>query len=567
MIMNPTAIKHVVVDGHSLTLESFVAIARYNATVELAPSALEAMKKSRALAEKIAAEGRVAYGITTGFGEFQKVAVPKEMSNQLSTNLILSHCTGTGEPYSQEQVRGMMVLRANALCVGLSGVRLVLVELLVEILSHCTAAGEPYADEIVRGMMLLRANALCGGVSGVRPILVEMLLEMLNKGVTPVVPQKGSLGSSGDLAPLAHMTLPMLGKGEAMYEGVKMPGAEAMAKAGIKTLDTLVSKEGLGMTNGTCAMTSVGALALYDTICAAQLGDVIASLSMEGLTGLRNAFDPRIHQVRGQKGQMLVAANMRKLLDGSEILDNCQKDRVQDAYALRCIPQLHGACRDALDYVREKVEIELNAVTDNPLMFLDDEAVISGGNFHGEPMALPFDFLGIAASELADASERRTERMVNPALSNGLTAFLTTEAGVNSGFMIVQYAAASMVSENKIYAHPASVDSIPSSANQEDIVSMGTTAARKAKMILQNTQDVLADELMTACQAIDIRRRLNTHGQGMTPLHEALYQHVREKVAFYEIDREIWPDIRAVEAMIRSGELLDIVKEYIPDFE
>ena len=508
MIMNPTAIKHVVVDGHSLTLESFVAIARYNATVELAPSALEAMQKSRALAEKIAAEGRVAYGITTGFGEFQKVAVPKEMSNQLSTNLILS---------------------------------------------HCTAAGEPYADEIVRGMMLLRANALCGGVSGVRPLLVEMLLEMLNKGVTPVVPQKGSLGSSGDLAPLAHMTLPMLGKGEAMYEGVKMTGAEAMAKAGIATLDTLVSKEGLGMTNGTCAMTSVGALALYDSICAAQLGDVIASLSMEGLTGLRNAFDPRIHQVRGQKGQMLVAANMRKLLAGSEILDNCQSDRVQDAYALRCIPQLHGACRDALEYVREKVEIELNAVTDNPLMFLDDQAVISGGNIHGEPSA--------------DASERRTEPMVNPALSNGLTAFLTTQAGVNSGFMIVQYAAASMVSENKVYAHPASVDSIPSSANQEDIVSMGTTAARKAKMILQNTQDVLADELLTACQAIDIRRRLNTHGQGLTPLHEAIYQHVRKEVAFYEVDREIWPDIRAVEKMIRSGELLDIVKEYIPDFE
>ena len=348
MIMNPTAIKHVVVDGHSLTLESFVAIARYNAPVELAPSALEAMKKSRALAEKIAAEGRVAYGITTGFGEFQKVAVPKEMSNQLSTNLILS---------------------------------------------HCTAAGEPYADEIVRGMMLLRANALCGGVSGVRPILVEMLLEMLNKGVTPVVPQKGSLGSSGDLAPLAHMTLPMLGKGEAMYEGVKMTGAEAMSKAGIATLDTLVSKEGLGMTNGTCAMTSVGALALYDSICAAQLGDVVASLSMEGLTGLRNAFDPRIHQVRGQKGQMLVAANMRKLLAGSEILDNCQSDRVQDAYALRCIPQLHGACRDALEYVREKVEIELNAVTDNPLMFLDDEAVISGGNFHDLPLTISYDFL------------------------------------------------------------------------------------------------------------------------------------------------------------------------------
>lgn len=522
MIMEPSEIKHVVMDGHSLTLESFVAVARYGATVELASSALEAMKRSRTLADKIAAEGRVAYGITTGFGEFQKVAVPKEMSNQLSTNLILS---------------------------------------------HCTAAGDPYADEIVRGMMLLRANALAGGVSGVRPILVQMLVEMLNRGVTPIVPEKGSLGSSGDLAPLAHMTLPMLGKGEAMYRGERMSGAEAMKKAGIETLDTLVSKEGLGMTNGTCAMTSVGALALYDTICVSQLADVIASLSFEGLTALRDAFDERIHAVRGQKGQMRVAANMRRLLEGSEILDNCQHDRVQDAYALRCVPQIHGACRDALDFIREKVEIELNAVTDNPLMFEDDEAVISGGNFHGEPMALPFDFLGIAAAELADASERRTERMVNAQLSNGLTPFLTTQPGVNSGFMIVQYAAASMVSENKVYAHPASVDSIPSSMNQEDIVSMGTTAARKARMILKNTQDVLADELMTACQAIDVRRHVNTHGQGITPLHQAIYDHVREKVAFYEIDREIAPDIRKCEDMIRSGELLEIVKKFFPDFD
>lgn len=519
---NPKNITHVVVDGHSLTLEDFVAVARYNATVEIAPSAIEAMKKSRALAEKIANEGRVAYGITTGFGDFQKVAVPEEMSNQLSTNLILSHCTGTGEPY---------------------------------------------ADEVVRGMLLLRANALCVGVSGVRPILVEMMAEMLNKGVTPVVPQKGSLGSSGDLAPLAHMSLPLLGKGLARYQGVEMSGGEAMAKAGIKTLDTLVSKEGLGLTNGTCAMTSVGSLALYDTMCAARLADIIGSMTFEGLTGLRNAFDPRIHEVRGQKGQMLVARNMAKLLEGSEILDNCQKDRVQDAYALRCIPQLHGAVRDALDYVSAIVANELNAVTDNPLMFLEDEAVISGGNFHGEPMAIPFDALGIACSEIANASERRTERMVNAALSNGLTPFLTTKPGVNSGFMIVQYAAASMVSENKVLAHPASVDSIPSSANQEDIVSMGTTAARKAGWIVQNTLSVLADELLTACQAIDIRRQLNTHGQGITPLHEALYKHVREKVAFFEIDREIWPDIKAVEAMVRSGELLEIADQILPDLE
>jgi histidine ammonia-lyase len=521
MIMQPSEIQHVVVDGHSLTLESFVAVSRFGAKVSLADSALEAMKKSRALAEKIADENRVAYGITTGFGDFQKVAVPEEMSNQLSTNLIISHCTGTGEPY---------------------------------------------AEEVVRGMLLLRANALCVGVSGVRPILVEMMLDMLNADVTPVVPQKGSLGSSGDLAPLAHMTLPLLGKGQAMYRGEKLSGREAMERAGIPTLDTLVCKEGLGMTNGTCAMTSVGSLALYDTICAAQLADVIGSLDFEALTGLRNAFDPRIHAVRGQIGQMTVAGNMRKLLDGSEILDNCQHDRVQDAYALRCIPQIHGAVRDALDYVKNKVDIELNAVTDNPLLFLEDEAVISGGNFHGEPMAIPFDTLGIACSELAGVSERRTERMVNAALSNGLTPFLTTKPGVNSGFMIVQYSAASMVSENKVLAHPASVDSIPSSANQEDVVSMGTTAGRKAGWIVQNTLSVLADELLTSCQAINIRRRLNTHGQGMAPVHEAIFNHVRQKVAFFEIDREIWPDIQEAEKMVRSGELLEIVKKYIPDF-
>ncbi len=522
MIMNPSAIQDTAIDGHSLTLESFVAVARFGAKVTLSPDAVEAMKKSRALAEKIASEGRVAYGITTGFGDFQKVAVPEEMSNQLSTNLIVSHCTATGDPFS---------------------------------------------EEVVRGMLLLRANALCVGVSGVRPVLVEMMVEMLNKGVVPVVPQKGSLGSSGDLAPLAHMGLPLLGKGQAMYQGEVLPGAEAMKRAGIQTLDTLVSKEGLGITNGTCAMTSAGALALYDTICAAQLGDVIGSMTYEALTGLRNAFDPRIHQVRGQKGQMLVAENMKRLLEGSEILDNCQNDRVQDAYALRCIPQIHGAVRDALEYVRDKVEIELNAVTDNPLMFLEDEAVISGGNFHGEPMAIPFDTLGIACSELANISERRTERMVNSALSNGLTPFLTTKAGVNSGFMIVQYSAASMVSENKVLAHPASVDSIPSSANQEDIVSMGTTSARKAGWIVQNTFSVLADELLTACQAIDIRRNLNTHGQGIAPVHEALFKHIREKIDFYEVDREIWPDIAQMEKMVRSGELLEIVKEYLPDFQ
>ena len=520
-MLHPNLIKHVTLDGHSLTLESFIAVARFGASVELSSEAMRLMEESRALADRISQEGRVAYGITTGFGEFQKVAVAKELSNQLSTNLILS---------------------------------------------HCTAAGEPYPNEVVRGMMLLRVNNFCAGYSGVRPLLAQMLVQMLNKNVVPVVPQKGSLGSSGDLAPLAHMTLPMLGLGEAVYEGKRLSGAEAMRLAGIETLDTLVSKEGLGMTNGTCAMTSVGAVTLYDALCAAQLADIISSMTLEALTGLRSAFDPRIHAVRGQKGQIKVAENMRMLLENSEILDHCQQDRVQDAYALRCIPQIHGACRDALQFVQEKVEIELNAVTDNPLLFLDDEAVISGGNFHGEPMALPFDLLGIAISELADVSERRIERMVNAALSNGLTPFLTTQEGLNSGFMIVQYAAASMVSENKIYAHPASVDSIPSSANQEDIVSMGTTAARKARMSLQNTQDVRAAELLCACQAIDIRRRLNTHGQGITPLHEAILSLVRETVPFYEIDREIWPDLRSVEKIIRSDSILSLAEKHLPNF-
>ena len=510
---HPKEITRVVLDGHSLSLEALVAAARFGAAVELAPEARASMARSRALAEKISKEKRVAYGITTGFGDFATVAVPDEWSSQLSTNLILSHCTATGDPYSTEQVRGMMLLRANALCVGLSGVR---------------------------------------------PLLVEMLVEMLNRGVTPVIPQKGSLGASGDLAPLSHMGLVLLGRGEAFYQGERLPGAEAMARAGIQPLDTLVSKEGLGITNGTCAMTSVGALHLYDALQAARMADLISSLTLTALTGQLDAFQARMHTARGHQGQILVAENLRRLTEGCEILERCQGARVQDAYALRCIPQVHGAVRDALAFIRSKVDIELNAVTDNPLLFPEDEAVISGGNFHGEPMALPFDFLGIAAAELASISERRIERMVNAALSNGLTRFLTTDGGINSGFMIVQYTAASMASENKVLSHPACVDSIPSSANQEDFVSMGTTAARKAGTILENTRSVLAYELLTACQAIDIRRRKGDFGQGLSPVGEAVFRRVREQVDFLEKDRELWPDIRAVEAMVRSEELLEL---------
>lgn len=512
----------VILTGHDLRLPDFVAVARYGAKVTISDEAMQAMIRSRALADRISREKRVAYGITTGFGDFANVAVPEDMSAKLSTNLILSHAVGTGEPYTDEQVRGMM---------------------------------------------LLRANALCFGISGVRPLLVTMLAEMLNRGVTPVIPQKGSLGASGDLAPLSHMGLVLLGRGRARYQGVEYDGAKAMELAGIPVLDTLVSKEGLGITNGTCAMTSVGALYLYDTMQAAELADIVASVSFTALGGQLDAFQERMHSARGQKGQIKVARNIRLLTADGEILQRCQRARVQDAYALRCIPQVHGAVRDALAYVKEKVEIELNAVTDNPLMFLEDEAVISGGNFHGEPMALPFDFLGIACAELASISERRTERMVNAALSNGLTPFLTTKAGLNSGFMIVQYTAASMASENKVFAHPACVDSIPSSANQEDFVSMGTTAARKAGLILENTRSVLAYELLTACQAVDIRRLVGPWGEGLSPAVQLVYDKVRALIPFMEEDREIRTDIEKIEILVRSGELVNAVEALIPDFE
>ena len=519
---HPHSDQEVVLTGHSLTLAEFIAVARYGARVVVSDEAMEQMTRSRDLAERISREKRVAYGITTGFGDFATVAVPEEMSAKLSTNLILSHAVGTGEPYREEQVRGMMLLRANALCVG---------------------------------------------ISGVRPRLVTMLADMLNKGVTPVIPQKGSLGASGDLAPLSHMGLVLLGRGRALYQGVEYDGGKAMELAGIPVLETLVSKEGLGITNGTCAMTSVGALYLYDTMQAAKLADLIASVSFTALGGQLDAFQERMHTARGQKGQIQVARNIRLLTAGGEITQRCQKARVQDAYALRCIPQVHGAVRDALAYVKEKVEIELNAVTDNPLMFLEDEAVISGGNFHGEPMALPFDFLGIACAELASISERRTERMVNHSLSNGLTPFLTTKAGVNSGFMIVQYSAASMASENKVFAHPACVDTIPSSANQEDFVSMGTTAARKAGLILENTRSVLAYELLTACQAVDIRRRVGPWGEGLSPAVQAVYNTVRAVIPFMEEDRELRVDIEKIEKLVRSEALLAAVRELIPDFE
>ncbi|WFA09088.1 histidine ammonia-lyase [Tissierella sp. Yu-01] len=503
---------HILIDGNSLTLEKFIDVTRNNKIVKLTSDSIEKVNKARALVDRYVEENKVVYGLTTGFGKFSDVSITGDQTKALQRNLIISHACGVGNPLD---------------------------------------------EEIVRGIMLLRANALAKGFSGIRLSTLNTLIDMLNKGVHPIVPEKGSLGSSGDLAPLAHMVLVMIGEGEAIYKGVRMPGKEAMAKAGIEPVE-LTSKEGLALINGTQVMTSVGAHTVYDAINLSKTADIASSLTAEALNGITDAYDEKVHLVRGQVGQIDTAKNLLNILEDSKNTTRQGELRVQDAYALRCVPQIHGASKDCFKFVKEKVEIELNAATDNPLIFVDEEQVISGGNFHGQPMALPFDFLGIGLSELANISERRLERLVNPALSNGLPAFLTENGGVNSGYMIVQYAAAALVSENKVLAHPASVDSIPSSANQEDHVSMGTIAARKAREILGNARKVIAMEIMAACQGIDIRG-----DKGLGAGSAEAYKIVREKVSKVEEDRIMYLDINTCEDIVKSNVLVEKVEEKI----
>lgn len=504
--------RRVDIDGFHLTLEDFISVVRGGAEVKLTDEAVAKINQARAFVDNAVDEEKVIYGLTTGFGKFSDQHISKADAKTLQRNLIISHACGVGEPF---------------------------------------------AEEVVRGIMLLRANALAKGFSGARLSTVATLTEMLNKGVHPVIPQKGSLGASGDLAPLAHMVLVMIGEGEAFYEGVRMSGKEAMEKAKIKTVQ-LVSKEGLALINGTQVMTSVGALAIYDALQLSVMADVVASLTVEALNGITDAFDPRVHEIRNQSGQIRTAANLLKLLEGSKNTSRQGEIRVQDSYTLRCTPQIHGASKDCFDYVKDKVEKEMNAATDNPLIFVETQEAISGGNFHGQPMALAFDFLGIGLSELANLSERRLEKLVNPALNHGLPAFLAESGGLNSGYMIVQYAAAALVSENKVLAHPASVDSIPSSANQEDHVSMGTIAARKAREILGNVQKVLAMELFAACQAIDMRG-----SKGLGKGTQMMYDRVRQDIEYISVDKVMYPEIQKAEAILLDYDNLKKVKEMI----
>jgi histidine ammonia-lyase len=499
----------VIVDGTSLTIDDVIRVARHTEQTKLADSARDRIVNSRGVIDEAMKAGRTVYGVNTGFGDLAQVTIAKKDLSRLQLNLIRSHSAGVGPPFS---------------------------------------------SEVVRAMMLLRANALAKGYSGVRPEVIETLLEMVNRGVTPVVPQQGSVGSSGDLAPLAHMVLVLIGEGEAYYETAKLDGSSAMRKARLKPV-ILEEKEGVSLINGTQPMTAVGTLTVHDATNLVKDASVAAALSLEALRGTRKAFDERIHSVRPHKGQLAVAKAMRTILADSEIdRSHANSGKVQDAYSLRCIPQVLGASLDTIRYVTNVIQVEINSATDNPLVFSDTGDVISGGNFHGEPVALAMDFLGIALSVIANISERRVNRLVDAKLS-GLPPFLTREGGIQSGMMIAQYTAAALVSENKVLAHPASVDSIPTSADQEDHVSMGTIAARKASQILENAQNVIAIEYMCAAQGIDLLSPLRPS----EPLQAAMSV-IRSSVKTLQDDRSLQPDIARIRELMKTGAIVNGVE-------
>jgi histidine ammonia-lyase len=505
------------INGNDLTLEAVHEVASEpRRAVLLAPDARAAVNVARSVVDEIVAGNKLAYAITTGVGKLSDVRIAGEQIRELQVNLVRSHAVGVGEPISVRDTRAMM---------------------------------------------LLRANSLAKGHSGVRALVIDTLCEMLNRGVTPVVPSQGSVGANGDLAPLAHLALALIGEGECFGEnGAIVPSREVLQRAQIKPL-VLEAKETISLINGTQAMLAVGALALLAAETLVDTADVLGGLCCDALKGTDTAFDERIHQARPHRGQIKTAANLRQMLEGSQIRESHREcGRVQDAYSLRCIPQVHGAVRDTLAHCRAVFETEANSAVDNPLVFITDAKnsegdVISGGNFHGEPLAFALDFLAIALSALAGISERRIERLVNPALSEGLPAFLAPDAGLNSGFMMPQVVAAALVSENKVYAHPASVDSITTSGNKEDFVSMGMTAANKLKRIVDNTRNVLAIEAMAVAQALDFLAPLKSSKRGQSA-HAA----IRSVCATMDKDRVMYQDFARISQLIASGKLAEIVR-------
>jgi histidine ammonia-lyase len=498
------------VTGQDLTVDDVWAVAVDGSPASLSDGARERMRASRGVVERAAANPERTYGVNTGFGRFVTKTIPSELADELQVRLLRSHACGVGEPYP---------------------------------------------DEIVRAALLLRANALATGCSGTRVEVAELLVECLNRGVLPQVPSRGSVGASGDLAPLAHLALPLIGEGEASVAGELLSGADALAQVGLEPLQ-LRAKEGLSLINGTQFMAAFGSLGVVRARRLAIAADIACAMSVEALQGSMQGFRPEIQELRPLRGQADSAANILQLLERSTVMASHRWcGRVQDAYSLRCAPQVHGASRDLLRYVEETVTVELNAATDNPLVLVDDEEIVSAGNFHGQPVAFALDALTMAVSELANISERRTERLVNPALSEGLPAFLAQNGGLNSGFMIPQYVAAALVSENKALAHPASVDSIPTSAGQEDHVSMGNAAGLKGWQVLANAERALAIELLAGAQAVEFLAPLEP-GVGT----EAARRFVRTLSPRVTEDRSLAADIEAVAAAIRDGSVADAVE-------
>lgn len=508
----------IFLDGKSLTFEQVGAVAHGGANaprVEIGAEAARLVTRAAEAVQTLLKRGTIAYGITTGFGAFKDRIIPPEQVEQLQRNILVSHAVGVGEPFD---------------------------------------------IPTTRAIMLIRANTLARGHSGIRLLTLQLLVEMLNRGIHPLIPEKGSLGASGDLAPLAHMALPLIGEGLAEYQGEVISGAEALRRAGLQPV-TLAAKEGLALTNGTAVMTALGVLQTLRAERYSQTADIAGCLSLEALNGTDLAFDARIHALRPYPRQQECAAYLRRLLEGSQFTRAHSSLNVQDAYTLRCIPQVHGAARDAIAYARWIFEIELNAVTDNPLIFIDDQGeitVLSGGNFHGEPLAIAMDYLAFSVAELGNISERRIMRLTDECSNTHvLPAFLTPEGGLNSGFMILQYTAAALATENKVLSHPASVDTIPTSANVEDHVSMGATAALKLRNVLDNVERILAIELMSAAQGVDFRRQAigadKILGQGTRGVYALLRQHI----PFIETDRPLAEYVEKARQLVAEGAVVD----------
>ena len=491
-------------NGQSLTIQQIADVAARREHVSLAADARERVEHARQVVEQIVAEGRTVYGVNTGFGKLSDVTIDRADLRQLQLNLVRSHSCGLGDPLSEEEARAML---------------------------------------------LLRANVLASGFSGARPLVIETLIAMLEKGVTPVIPEKGSVGASGDLAPLAHLALAAIGEGEAFYNGERLPSAVALERAGVASLQLEV-KEGLALLNGTQAMGAVGGLALHRAERLVRLADVAGAMTLEALRGTPVAFDERIHEARPHPGQIAVAAHLRELLRDSEIrashVDN--DPRVQDAYSLRCMPQVHGAFRAALGHAREVVEIESGSATDNPLVFSETGEVLSGGNFHGAPLALVFDYAAIALTDLVSITERRIDRLVNPDSNEGLPPFLTSQPGISSGFMMLQVTAVALLNEAKVLAHPASIDNVPTDGGKEDHVSMGMTSATKLRSVVKLAEMTTAIELVTAAQALDYRAPL-APGRGV----KQAYDLVRGMVPPLTVDRAMSKDIETIINAIREG--------------